>query len=175
MSCCRPSMDVSNRSIGPVGADSETTYSRHRGGDAPRAVPPSMPLASNLLTEALNLRDIGSNGSAMAVVSGGGPVAEIVAGWDILTGCDGVLPNEQPTRIAVRAIATGQHKRRFRMAAIVARGGLLPCAPRTCVLLARHRWTTAGRAVSAEETGYVVAVVERSGVVAARVAHTAAS
>jgi len=39
-----------------------------------------MPLAYNLLAEALNVRSIGSNGRAMAVVSGGGPVEEIVAG-----------------------------------------------------------------------------------------------
>ena len=41
-----------------------------------------MPLAYNLLTGALNVRDIGSNGSAMAVVSGGGPVEDghVIAG-----------------------------------------------------------------------------------------------
>jgi hypothetical protein len=124
MFCCKPSIDVSNRSIGPVGAaDSETTYSRHRGGGEPRAVPPSMPLAYNLLAEALNVTDIGSNGNAMAVVSGGGPVGDKVAGWDILRGCGGVLLSQQPARIAVSAIAIAQHNCRFRMEAIVAAAG----------------------------------------------------
>ena len=89
---------------------------------------PSMPLAYNLFVAALNVSSIGRNGSAMAVVSGGGPVEDIVADWDSLRGCDGVLLDEQATRIAVSAIATAQHNCRFRMAVIVARVGRLLCA-----------------------------------------------
>jgi hypothetical protein len=74
-----------------------------------------MPLAYNLLTEALNVRSIGSNGNAMVVVSGGGPIGEIVACCDILRGCGGGLMDPQPARIAVSAIAAGQHDSRIRM------------------------------------------------------------
>ncbi len=65
----------------------------------------------------------------MAVVSGGGPVEDIVADSDGFRGCGGVLPDEQATRISVRATAAGQHNCRFRMAAIV------PWVPYYC---ARH-------------------------------------
>ncbi len=69
----------------------------------------------NLFTEAPNVSSIGSKGSAIAVVSGGGPIEDIVADFDVLTGWDGVLLDEQPTRIAVSAIATVQPNCGFRM------------------------------------------------------------
>lgn len=78
----------------------------------------------NLFTEALKVSSIGSKGSAIAVVSGGGPVEDIVADFDGLTGWEGVLLDEQPTRITVSANTTAQHNRRFRMAAILARAAI---------------------------------------------------
>jgi hypothetical protein len=107
-----------------------------------------MPLAYNLLTEALNVKAIGSNGSAMAVVSGGGPVGEIVACWDILTGWGGGLSDTQPARIAVSAIATGQLDCRFGMAEIVARAGDY-CAAHRCGKPADRRSPIHGSGVRA--------------------------
>jgi hypothetical protein len=111
-------INVSNRLIGPAGPDSETTYDLITGIGSP-----SMPSTYNLLAEPLNVSSEGSKGTAMAVVSGGGPVEDIVADTDMVTdsdtdsdglrGCDGVLPDEQPARIAVSAIATAQHNCRF--------------------------------------------------------------